>query len=94
MCFLTMDTKMPNTVPLSAKVYDLLPVKELHGYVYGPNVHLEEPLWNCMTVEPIVRDGITYVPVMGENEEDTYSILKVSPPGLVREWCGRMIENA
>ncbi|XP_064265898.1 alpha-2-macroglobulin [Passer domesticus] len=57
-------------------VYDLLPVKEFHGYVYDSNVPLEETLWNCMTVEPIVRDGITYVPVMGVNEEDTYSILK------------------
>ncbi|NXI32576.1 A2MG protein, partial [Sterrhoptilus dennistouni] len=57
-------------------VYGLLPVKELHGYVYGSNIALEEPMWNCMTVEPIVRDGITYVPVMGVNEEDTYSILK------------------
>ncbi|NXU15286.1 A2MG protein, partial [Pardalotus punctatus] len=59
-----------------SSVYDLLPVKELHGYVYGPNILLEEPVWNCITVEPIVRDGITYVPVMGVNEEDTYSILK------------------
>ncbi|NWY20630.1 A2MG protein, partial [Aphelocoma coerulescens] len=57
-------------------VYDLLPVKEFHGYVYGSNTPLEEPMWNCMTVEPIVRDGITYVPVTGVNEEDTYSILK------------------
>ncbi|KFO60046.1 Alpha-2-macroglobulin, partial [Corvus brachyrhynchos] len=57
-------------------VYDLLPVKELHGYIYASNAPLEEPMWNCMTVEPIVRDGITYVPVMGVNEEDTYSILK------------------
>ncbi|NXE01015.1 A2MG protein, partial [Chaetorhynchus papuensis] len=59
-----------------SSVYDLLPVKEFHGYVYGSNVPLEEPMWNCMTVKPIVRDGITYVPVMGVNEEDTYSILK------------------
>ncbi|NXI80920.1 A2MG protein, partial [Rhipidura dahli] len=59
-----------------SSVYNLLPVKEFHGYVYGSNVPLEEPMWNCMTVEPIVRDGITYVPVMGVNEEDTYSILK------------------
>ncbi|NXM61042.1 A2MG protein, partial [Illadopsis cleaveri] len=57
-------------------VYDLLPVKEFHGYAYGSNIALEEPTWNCMTVEPIVRDGITYVPVMGMDEEDTYSILK------------------
>ncbi|NXC07089.1 A2MG protein, partial [Orthonyx spaldingii] len=59
-----------------SSVYNLLPVKELNGYNYGSGVPLEEPLWNCMTVEPIVRDGITYVPVMGVDEEDTYSILK------------------
>ncbi|NWY27905.1 A2MG protein, partial [Pheucticus melanocephalus] len=57
-------------------VYDLLPVKEFHGYVYDSRVPLEEFPWNCVTVEPIVQDGITYVPVMGANEEDTYSILK------------------
>ncbi|NWI79736.1 A2MG protein, partial [Dryoscopus gambensis] len=57
-------------------VYDLLPVKEFHGYIHGSNVPLEETMWDCMTVEPIVRDGITYIPVMGPNEEDTYSILK------------------
>ncbi|NWT28573.1 A2MG protein, partial [Cardinalis cardinalis] len=55
-------------------VYDLLPVKEFHGY--DSRVALEESPWNCVTVEPIVQDGITYVPVMGTNEEDTYSILK------------------
>ncbi|NXO30177.1 A2MG protein, partial [Cisticola juncidis] len=57
-------------------LYGLLPVKEFHGYVHGPNAALEEPLWNCITVEPIIRDGITYLPVMGVDEEDTYSILK------------------
>ncbi|NXX64332.1 A2MG protein, partial [Spizella passerina] len=57
-------------------VYDLLPVKEFRGYVYDSRVPLEESPWDCVTVEPIVRDGITYVPEMGVNEEDTYSILK------------------
>ncbi|NXH48809.1 A2MG protein, partial [Dicaeum eximium] len=57
-------------------VYDLLPVKEFHGYVYDSNSPLEEPQRNCVTVEPIVRDGITYVPVMGANEDDTFSILE------------------
>ncbi|NXE66625.1 A2MG protein, partial [Calcarius ornatus] len=57
-------------------VYDLLPVKEFHGYVYDSSVPLEESPWDCVTVEPIVRDGITYVPEMRVNEEDTYSILK------------------
>uniref|UniRef100_A0A8U8BPT2 Uncharacterized protein n=1 Tax=Geospiza parvula TaxID=87175 RepID=A0A8U8BPT2_GEOPR len=55
-------------------VYDLLPVKEFHGYVYDSRVPLEESPWNCVTVEPIVQDGITYVPVMGANEEDAYSL--------------------
>ncbi|NXY54019.1 A2MG protein, partial [Callaeas wilsoni] len=59
-----------------ASVYDLLPVKEFHGYVHGSNVPVDEPLRNCMTMEPIVRDGITYVPVMGVNADDTYIILK------------------
>lgn len=72
-----MDTKMANTLSLSAKVYDLLPVKEFHGYAHGSNTALEEPTWGCMNVEPIVRDGITYVAVRRVNEEDTYSILKV-----------------
>ncbi|NWT12637.1 A2MG protein, partial [Vireo altiloquus] len=57
-------------------VYDLLPVKEFHGYIYGPNIALEDPMQNCMTAEPIVRDGIPYFPLMSMNEEDTYSILK------------------
>uniref|UniRef100_A0A8C0UMY6 Alpha-2-macroglobulin-like n=1 Tax=Cyanistes caeruleus TaxID=156563 RepID=A0A8C0UMY6_CYACU len=73
-----------------ASVYNLLPVKEFHGYVYGSNIPVEEPHWNCITMEPIVRNGITYVPVMGVNEEDTYSILKVFTNTNVRKpWiCG------
>ncbi|NXF25572.1 A2MG protein, partial [Rhodinocichla rosea] len=59
-----------------SSVYDLLPVKEFHGYVYDSSVPLEESSWNCVTMEPIVRDGITYVPEMRVDEEDTYSILK------------------
>ncbi|NWV04046.1 A2MG protein, partial [Ptilonorhynchus violaceus] len=59
-----------------SSVYNLLPVKEFHGYFYGPDIYLEEPLGNCITIKPIVQDGITYAPVMGVNEEDTYSILK------------------
>ncbi|NXG18608.1 A2MG protein, partial [Grallaria varia] len=57
-------------------VYNLLPVKVLHGYRYDSNMVLEDPLDNCISLKPIVVDGITYSPVMGVNEEDTYSILK------------------
>ncbi|NXC33373.1 A2MG protein, partial [Campylorhamphus procurvoides] len=59
-----------------ASVYNLLPVKELHGYQHDPNMLLEDPLDNCISLKPIVVDGITFAPVMDMNEEDTYSILK------------------
>ncbi|NWT05038.1 A2MG protein, partial [Mionectes macconnelli] len=59
-----------------ASVYNLLPVKELHGYQYGPNTLFDDPLDSCIPLKQIVVDGITYAPVMGTNEDDTYSILK------------------
>ncbi|NXK67937.1 A2MG protein, partial [Sylvietta virens] len=57
-------------------VYDLLPVKEFHGYYFDSMVPLEDTLSNCITAKPIVQDGITYLPLMDVMEEDTYSILK------------------
>ncbi|XP_027761877.1 alpha-2-macroglobulin-like, partial [Empidonax traillii] len=59
-----------------ASVYNLLPVKELHGYQHDLNMLFEDPLDNCTPMKQIVVDGITYVPVTGRNEDDTYSILK------------------
>ncbi|NXJ72559.1 A2MG protein, partial [Rostratula benghalensis] len=58
-----------------SSVYSLVPVKEVHDY-HGPEVHLEEPLENCVPLKKIVLNGITYSPVVEVNEEDTYSILK------------------
>ncbi|XP_027766175.1 alpha-2-macroglobulin-like, partial [Empidonax traillii] len=57
-------------------VYNLLPVKELNGYQHDLNMLFEDPLDNCTPMKQIVVDGITYVPVTGRNEDDTYSILK------------------
>uniref|UniRef100_A0A8B9N8T5 Alpha-2-macroglobulin n=1 Tax=Accipiter nisus TaxID=211598 RepID=A0A8B9N8T5_9AVES len=57
-----------------SSVYSLLPVKELHDYHHGPDMLLEEPLENCVPLEKIVLNGITYSPVVVTNEEDTYSI--------------------
>ncbi|NXF11305.1 A2MG protein, partial [Smithornis capensis] len=59
-----------------ASVYNLLPVQELRGYQYGPSMLLEDPLDNCTPLKHIVVNGITYAPIIGGNEEDTYSILK------------------
>ncbi|NXD07158.1 A2MG protein, partial [Nothocercus nigrocapillus] len=59
-----------------SSVYNLLPVKELHGYSYGPHMVLEDPLEDCVPLKNIVLNGITYSPLVDMNEEDTYSILK------------------
>ncbi|KFO91276.1 Alpha-2-macroglobulin, partial [Buceros rhinoceros silvestris] len=59
-----------------SSVYSLLPVKELHDYIHGPDMLLEEPLENCVPLEKIVLNGITYSPVVEMNEDDAYSILK------------------
>ncbi|NWR61759.1 A2MG protein, partial [Bucorvus abyssinicus] len=59
-----------------SSVYSLLPVKELHDYIHGPDMLLEEPPENCVPLEKIVLNGITYSPVVEMNEEDAYSILK------------------
>ncbi|NXE16604.1 A2MG protein, partial [Lophotis ruficrista] len=59
-----------------SSVYNLLPVKELHDYLYGPDVLLEDPLDNCIPLKKLILNGITYSPVVEMNEDDTYSILK------------------
>ncbi|NXA52148.1 A2MG protein, partial [Nothocercus julius] len=59
-----------------SSVYNLLPVKELHDYSYGPHMLLEDPLEDCVPLKNIVLNGITYSPLVDMNEEDTYSILK------------------
>lgn len=76
---------MLNVLASSAQVYSLLPVKELHSYRYGPNVHLDDPLEDCITLKNIVVNGITYSPLTDSNEDDTYSILKVKPSCMFEE---------
>ncbi|NXJ98386.1 A2MG protein, partial [Corythaixoides concolor] len=58
-----------------SSVYSLLPGKELHDYSHGPEMHLEEPLENCVPLKTVTVNGITYSPVETK-EDDTYSILK------------------
>lgn len=76
---------MLNVLASSAQVYSLLPVKELHSYRYGPNVHLDDPLEDCITLKNIVVNGITYSPLTDSNEDDTYNILKVKPSCMFEE---------
>uniref|UniRef100_A0A8C3TLH4 Alpha-2-macroglobulin n=1 Tax=Chelydra serpentina TaxID=8475 RepID=A0A8C3TLH4_CHESE len=59
-----------------SSVYNLLPVKELQGYQHGTDRLPMDPQEECIAAEKIIVNGITYVPVSGTDEEDTYSILK------------------
>ncbi|NXO02970.1 A2MG protein, partial [Rhinopomastus cyanomelas] len=59
-----------------SSVYNLLPVKELHNYIHGPDTAIEEGLDNCIPLKRIVVNGTTYSPVVDPNEEDAYNILK------------------
>uniref|UniRef100_A0A8C3TIM2 Alpha-2-macroglobulin n=1 Tax=Chelydra serpentina TaxID=8475 RepID=A0A8C3TIM2_CHESE len=61
-----------------SSVYNLLPVKELQGYQHGTDRLPMDPQEECIAAEKIIVNGITYVPVSGTDEEDTYSILKVN----------------
>lgn len=79
---------MLNVLASSAQVYNLLPVKELQSYHYGPNVHLDDPLEDCITLKNIVVNGITYSPLTDSNEDDTYSILKVNLLACLRSEMG------
>uniref|UniRef100_A0A8C3TFM9 Alpha-2-macroglobulin n=1 Tax=Chelydra serpentina TaxID=8475 RepID=A0A8C3TFM9_CHESE len=72
-----------------SSVYNLLPVKELQGYQHGTDRLPMDPQEECIAAEKIIVNGITYVPVSGTDEEDTYSILKVKSahPVLVLMHC-------
>uniref|UniRef100_A0A8C3TFQ9 Alpha-2-macroglobulin n=1 Tax=Chelydra serpentina TaxID=8475 RepID=A0A8C3TFQ9_CHESE len=56
-----------------SSVYNLLPVKELQGYQHGTDRLPMDPQEECIAAEKIIVNGITYVPVSGTDEEDTYS---------------------
>uniref|UniRef100_A0A8C8SR88 Alpha-2-macroglobulin n=1 Tax=Pelusios castaneus TaxID=367368 RepID=A0A8C8SR88_9SAUR len=61
-------------------VYSLLPVKEFQGYHHGSDMLPLDPQERCIVIEKIIVNGITYAPVSEPDEEDTYSILKVTSP--------------
>ncbi|OCT69765.1 hypothetical protein XELAEV_18036689mg [Xenopus laevis] len=57
-------------------IYDLLPLKDLSGYDHDGKF-LEEPREDpCLSLEPILLNGIYYTPSNPEGDTDTYRILK------------------
>lgn len=60
------------------QVYDLLPVKEIHGYSFK-DYYLEEDNINpCVSLDNILLNGFVYTPISPDGEGDAYDILKVS----------------
>ncbi|TRZ18606.1 hypothetical protein HGM15179_008518 [Zosterops borbonicus] len=60
----------------SSSVYDLLPLKESHGYSFR-EYYLEEDNVNpCVSLDNLSLNGFLYIPISADGEGDTYEILK------------------
>lgn len=60
-----------------SKVYDLLPLKELRGYSFNDYYLEEEDVNPCVSLDNILLNGFTYIPISPDGEGDAYDILKV-----------------
>ncbi|XP_044535461.1 alpha-2-macroglobulin-like [Gracilinanus agilis] len=56
-------------------LYELLSVKDLTGFPQGVKGH-EEDSEKCVHFKNIFIDGVSYAPVMNNEEDDTYNFLK------------------
>ncbi|OXB53663.1 hypothetical protein ASZ78_013716 [Callipepla squamata] len=60
-----------------SSVYDLLPVKELRGYSFKDYYLEEEDVNPCVSLDNILLNGFTYVPISPDGEADAYDIFKL-----------------
>uniref|UniRef100_A0A8C3LYP3 Alpha-2-macroglobulin n=1 Tax=Chrysolophus pictus TaxID=9089 RepID=A0A8C3LYP3_CHRPC len=59
-----------------SSVYNLLPLKELRGYSFKDYYLEEEDVNPCVSLDNILLNGFTYVPISPDGEGDAYEILK------------------
>uniref|UniRef100_F7B8I0 Alpha-2-macroglobulin n=1 Tax=Monodelphis domestica TaxID=13616 RepID=F7B8I0_MONDO len=59
----------------SNSLYELLSVKDLTGFPQGVKGH-DEDAGECVHFKNILIDGVSYAPVMNNEEDDTYNFLK------------------
>ncbi|NWY46550.1 A2MG protein, partial [Sylvia atricapilla] len=60
----------------ASSVYNLLPLKESHGYSFR-DYYLEEDNVNpCVSLDNLSLNGFLYVPISADGEGDAYEILK------------------
>ncbi|POI27218.1 hypothetical protein CIB84_009032 [Bambusicola thoracicus] len=60
-----------------SSVYNLLPLKELRGYSFKDYYLEEEDVNPCVSLDNILLNGFTYIPISPHGEGDAYDILKV-----------------
>ncbi|XP_052557716.1 alpha-2-macroglobulin isoform X2 [Tympanuchus pallidicinctus] len=60
-----------------SSVYNLLPLKELRGYSFKDYYLEEEDVNPCVSLDNILLNGFTYVPISPDGEGDVYEILKL-----------------
>uniref|UniRef100_A0A8C9GDT2 Alpha-2-macroglobulin n=1 Tax=Pavo cristatus TaxID=9049 RepID=A0A8C9GDT2_PAVCR len=75
-----------------SSVYNLLPLKELRGYSFKDYYLEEEDVNPCVSLDNILLNGFTYIPISPDGEGDAYDILKgnaeldVTIPDTITEW--------
>ncbi|NXD67621.1 A2MG protein, partial [Eolophus roseicapillus] len=86
-------------------VYDLLPIKEIHGYSFK-DYYLEEDNINpCVSLDNILLNGFAYRPISPDGEGDAYDILKelglkvftsskIHKPEICQHYPGHMMERS
>uniref|UniRef100_A0A8C9LG75 Alpha-2-macroglobulin n=1 Tax=Pavo cristatus TaxID=9049 RepID=A0A8C9LG75_PAVCR len=60
-----------------SSVYNLLPLKELRGYSFKDYYLEEEDVNPCVSLDNILLNGFTYIPISPDGEGDAYDILKL-----------------
>ncbi|XP_063999535.1 alpha-2-macroglobulin-like isoform X3 [Pogoniulus pusillus] len=57
-------------------LYDLLPLKEVRGYIFKGYYLEEDKVKPCVSLDNILLDGFVYKPISPDGEGDAYDILK------------------
>ncbi|XP_048809641.1 alpha-2-macroglobulin-like isoform X2 [Lagopus muta] len=88
-----------------SSVYNLLPLKELRGYSFKDYYLEEEDVNPCVSLDNILLNGFTYVPISPDGEGDVYEILKliglkvftsnkIHKPEICQHYTAHMMERS
>ncbi|NWH68945.1 A2MG protein, partial [Geococcyx californianus] len=86
-------------------VYDLLPLKEIRGYNFKDYYLGEDNVNPCVSLDNVLLNGFTYIPISPDGEGDAYDILKelglkvftsnkIHKPEVCQHYSGLMMERS